>query len=760
MRSSRFLPIVPVLFTALLPSQAHAISFVDGGWISSEATAVSAVKTVDFNHDGRTDAVITENQGTRVVWLENLGGGRFRQAGLWESGSNGVICHGIEDFDGDGNLDLLVPSAQGAGKLSIYYGTGPGKFSAVGETQSLDGDDGTYATAKDVNGDGRPDILSGHLWLNQGDGTFVAVDGSDAIASLPGSEYRNGRPYAWSDSDALPDLFVSGGDGGVIRYKNLGGGKFAAGVVAIAGAGVSATGLALAVLPDISDQPCLVRTVRSNVASGVEVYTQSGGIFSLAAKLHTSAYSAGLQALKDGDRSRILLVVGGQSTVSSPVELRVTRKGAKVGLKLAVLEKPGKNIGQMGLIDVNGDGANDLLLAGSGVGWHAGAAGAAFSNIRNVVSSPDYGATVRYAGDLDHDGAVDLVTQTTPTNIQPPRITLWKNSGHGESFQATTLPVVADRVAVVAVGDWAHDGWPDLLVRTTKLAGKIDSRSTNRLLLISRLPNGRTVQKTLLTNTGLPWADAHLIQADADGILDFEAEMRVSGDSANHFLVYRGLTETTFATKPSKEGPLPYLVTYLDTDWDGDLDALTRPDSASYNPTTWGGPVIITGQPLPYMPGGYSSNAYFGGIWPAGADFDGDGHPDYLSKVYGEDTPVLARPNSGSAGVPYPLSPDAADYGNYSRIPNTLVTYADVDGDRDADAIYQTTAGTYFQENLGSLNFAAPVPLSGAFQSVVEFQFAGGSLLTADLDGDGVQDIIASSASTSSQLRWFKGVRN
>jgi hypothetical protein len=666
MRPSRFLPIVPVLCTALLPSQARAISFVDGGWISSEATAVDAAKAVDFNHDGRVDAVIMENNGTRVVWLENLGGGRFRQAGLWESGSNGMICRGIEDFDGDGNVDLLVPSAQGEGKLSIYYGTGPGKVSAVGETQSLDGDDGTYATVKDVNGDGRPDILSDHVWLNQGDGTFVAVDGSDAIASLPGSEVRNGRPYAWSDSDALPDLFVSGADGGVIRYKNLGGGKFAAGVTAIAGANVATTGLALAVLPDISAQPCLVRTVRSNVASSIEVYTQTGGIFSLAAKLHTSAYSAGLQAQKDGDHSRILLIVGGQSTVSSPVELRVTRKGAKVSLKLAVLEKPGKNIGQMALIDVNGDGANDLLVAGSGVGWHAGAAGAAFSNVRNVVSSPDYGATVRYAGDLDHDGAVDLITQTTPTNIQPPRITLWKNSGHGESFQATTLPVV-----------------------------------------------------------------------------------------------YRGLTETTFATKPSGELPLPYQVTYLDKDWDGDLDAMTRPDSASYNPPDWHGTVFTNVYPPVYMPGALpSSSAYFADIWPAGVDFDGDGHPDYLSRVYGYDTPVLARANSTSSSVPYPLSPNAVDYGTYSRIPNTLVTYADVDGDGDADAIYQTTAGTYFQENLGSLNFAGPVALSGAFQSVVEFQFAGGSLMTADLDGDGVQDIIASSASTSSQLRWFKGVRN
>jgi hypothetical protein len=755
MSFSRFLPL-SALVAGALPFPAAAISFSDGGWISPEVAEVSAVRVIDFNHDGRPDLVVLEKQYSTVLWLENTGNGGFRAAGQWVAKAP-QTCAAVEDFDGDGNVDLLVVNGfnrDGLPPGAIRYGTGPGAVAPEGVTLPVAGNPRIGFTVQDVNGDGLPDILADKVLLNQGAARTFTAATKDPQSPLifPGGLATAGYTVAWSGGEALHDLFAVFGTNDVIRYRSVGDGNFQQPEVVVKGDPRDVTtGLAIARLPEISDQPCLVRSVERKNLKSIRLYTQgSDGKFTLAATLPSGAASVrSLRALSDGDHDRILLTAGKSAVAVKPLELRVTRRGAKAILKLVTLEKTATSASgdTAAILDVDGDGQNDLVLAGNGLAWHAGVAGAGFSTTRHEASAPDQGDTLSYTGDLDHDGDVDLVTQSQGTS--PQRVTLWLNSGHGESFQNTTLPVVGDFVGVVAVGDWDQDGYPDLLVRTSKIARRYEA-STNRLLLISRLPNGRTMQKTLLTSHGRPWVDGHLIQGDADGILDFEAEFQAP-DTVNHFQLYRGVTATIFGAKLYRENGLPLLTTYRDNDWDGDLDATSRPDAEYYTPPSQGGTVIILPQLPVRMPGGIYTRAYFGDVWPTEVDFDGDGHPDYLSKSDGYDTPVLARANATSASSLYPLSQDAADYGTYSRFPSTMAFYADVDGDGDADAIYETAAGIQWQENLGSLNFANPVTISGTFQT------SAGAFMMADLDGDGVQDIVASASGDSSQLRWFKG---
>ncbi|MGW3860620.1 trypsin-like serine protease [Streptomyces sp. NPDC005047] len=143
---------------------------VGGGWNAMADIRVPG----DLSGDALPDLVAKDKAG--VLWLypgkgNGLFGTRARIGGGWTS----YTITGKGDYNRDGRSDLLA--RDGSGVLWMYPGTGKAA-TALGARVRVGGGWSAYnalATAGDVTGDGRPDLLardtSGVLWLYKGTGS-------------------------------------------------------------------------------------------------------------------------------------------------------------------------------------------------------------------------------------------------------------------------------------------------------------------------------------------------------------------------------------------------------------------------------------------------------------------------------------------------------------------------------------------------------------------------------------------------------------
>ena len=207
----------------------------------------TGIATGDYDRDGWVDLYLT-NLGSNQL-LRNLAGRGFEDA----TAAAGVDDRRFSvpavffDYDADGWLDLYVgnyhrfhranrkrcfltsgqpdycgPLSQPAEADRLLRNLGDGSFVDATVSSGLGADAvaaGTAlgAIADDFNGDGLVDLyvandqMANHLWLNQGDGTFI----EDAV--FAGAAFdRDGRPQASMgvavadfDGNGAPDIFLS-----------------------------------------------------------------------------------------------------------------------------------------------------------------------------------------------------------------------------------------------------------------------------------------------------------------------------------------------------------------------------------------------------------------------------------------------------------------------------------------------------------------------------------------------------------------------
>src|SRR5260370_41807701 len=89
----------------------------------------------DFNGDGKLDLAIADSgvsggsdHGAVVILIGN-GDGTFQTPARYAAGTSPVSL-AVADFNGDGQLDLVVANAQSA-SVSIFLGAGDGPFRAI-----------------------------------------------------------------------------------------------------------------------------------------------------------------------------------------------------------------------------------------------------------------------------------------------------------------------------------------------------------------------------------------------------------------------------------------------------------------------------------------------------------------------------------------------------------------------------------------------------------------------------------------------------
>ncbi len=161
------------------------------------------------------------------------------QVGLAENGLSGGTC--IDDFNGDGWLDVFITSSGMMDQAKLFLNTGKGDFEDATERAGITGLlGGLNCIHADYDNDGDKDILilrggwlaengkfPNSLLRNKGDGTFDDVTRSAGLKS-----YHPTQTASWADfnKDGFLDLFIGNesesGAHPCELYKNNGNGTF------------------------------------------------------------------------------------------------------------------------------------------------------------------------------------------------------------------------------------------------------------------------------------------------------------------------------------------------------------------------------------------------------------------------------------------------------------------------------------------------------------------------------------------------------
>lgn len=368
------------------------------------------LRVLDFDGDGDQDIVTVGRAGTtwsQVATLDPSGYTVHPRTVVPESTSySGAF---IEDVDGDGIVDAVASNSRG---LCIMYGIVADGTAGFEAPVVFGLPNATVASAHDVTGDGLKDLFLGGMWVYENDGRRFRGTNYRHLIDFDASARQT--IYApWSEPDR-PVLLVND-----------------------------------------STQPRLRRFEFDN--SDTELYVESS--------LDPSIVSNGVTYLFadiDADGVGDLVVISNNPN-DQPVKLTY-RIGLGEGAFLPAVTLPdvGFRVRGWDVCDLNGDGAQDVVMIGSGAGesaLYAGVPGAGMQYAGDLgVSTP---IVQIGTGDFDGDG-LDDVAIFLPGEIVV-RYGEWVGLFGAETRIDLPWGVLAlglDRL--VAVGDLDRDGLEDL----------------------------------------------------------------------------------------------------------------------------------------------------------------------------------------------------------------------------------------------------------------------------------------------------------
>jgi VCBS repeat protein/FG-GAP repeat protein len=338
------------------------------------------------------------------------------------------------------------------------------------------------------------------------------------------------------------------------------------------------------------------------------------------------------------------------------------------------------------------------------------------------------------AGDLNADGRLDLVAADSRTDDVA---ILFQDPAVAGTFLPPTFIGGVDvtrGTQSVAIGDLDHDGNVDVVAAAT---------TGNDLAVFFQIRPGEWIvdpRGTLgdAAHTARPVSVA-LADVDGDGSLDILSANQFGHDLALFSNPPRGAFALDALGPLGGSGQLdmPVALGIGDLDGDGDLDLV----AANLN----GNRLTIFKQTTPSRfnvpPGGVLSDAST--IQPqsvAVADLDGDGLLDVVSDNLHTSTLSIFRqesPGEFSFQTALPLSAD----------PNATITSSVVAADLNADG-WMDLVATNSEENEIEAFLQAPGGGFGAGSSVVHVSAtAPVGLVAADVDGDGLLDLVTTNTS-------------
>ncbi len=134
---------------------------------------ITNVRVADLDRDGLLDVLVCDGRLNRVSWIRQTRLGVFEERVLGGTISGPVFTEAV-DFDGDGDLDVLVacmgiviPNNERIGSVVVLENGGDGSFEQRVLIDHLPRV--TYVSAGDLNGDGELDLIVGMFGFIDGE---------------------------------------------------------------------------------------------------------------------------------------------------------------------------------------------------------------------------------------------------------------------------------------------------------------------------------------------------------------------------------------------------------------------------------------------------------------------------------------------------------------------------------------------------------------------------------------------------------------
>jgi hypothetical protein len=663
----------------------------------------------DMNQDGRPDLVVANSQDRTVSILLGQADGTFgAKTDFALDDPPWALVTG--DFNGDGKTDVAVG---GYSSVIVLPGQGDGTLGTA--TSYPSSNQPFLLAAADFNQDGKLDLAFAGICgdtcgqvsvlLGKGDGTFTA--GSPFSAG--------GVPSEWTvadlNGDGVADLAFAnmasnsynGGTGGLVSILlGKGDGTFQAPVNYPSSAniaGIAAGDVTGDKIPDliVTSYAALQPTMLKGNGDGT---FQAQVSISDANQVDIDLSYEHVQLLDVNKDGKLDLVVA--SGLDQGLTVRLGNGDGTFGLSQTYTA--GSSPTFFTAADVSGDGNLDFAVTdnyGNAVGILLGNGDGTFSPRKNLL--PDWRSAVTSAviGDYNQDGAPDVAV-TAGSGV----ITLL-GKGDGTFPTSTVIaPGSSSYFGQLVQGDFNGDGHLDLIAYgTTFLAGKGDG----------------SFGAPVTINTDFNIRSSVAGDFNNDGYLDL-IDVGNEFEETEPMQVFLGKGDGTFqlVRRFWSSSQYPDKVVAADFNHDGNLDLALTLNS--------GGVAILlgTGGGSFSPPTVFATDELPSGI--ATTDLNGDGIADLI--VVTDVVEVFLGKGDGTF-------PNRVDYpvGNFP----SQVTTGDFNNDGKIDLAVTLNAGLPGQLLIlfgnGDGTFQSPLNFSGN-------SLAGAPLVVADLNGDGVQDVL------------------